>query len=90
MKHLGKFFLLLVMLLSMQVQAAVVDINTASASVLASAIDGVGESKAVSIVEYREIHGPFTSVDELASVKGIGMKTVERNRENLMVTRPSR
>ena len=68
--------------------AGPVDINSADAASLAEAIDGVGERKAVAIVEYREIHGPFTSVDELAGVKGIGMNTVERNRENLTVARP--
>ena len=68
--------------------AGPVDINNADAASLAEAIDGVGERKAVAIVEHRKLHGPFSSVDELAGVKGIGMKTVERNRENLTVTRP--
>ncbi|MDB4409567.1 helix-hairpin-helix domain-containing protein [Gammaproteobacteria bacterium] len=90
MKHLGKFFLLLVMLLSIQVQAAVVDINTASASVLASAIDGVGESKAASIVAYRDANGPFSSVDDLANVRGIGAATIDKNRANLTVAVPAK
>jgi competence protein ComEA len=42
----------------------------------------------VAIVQYRETHGPFASVDELANVKGIGMKTVESNRANLTVISP--
>ena len=69
--------------------AGPVDINSADAASLADAIDGVGERRAVAIVEYRESHGPFASVDELAGVKGIGMKTIERNRGNLTVTQPS-
>lgn len=65
--------------------AGQVDINTADADTLASAIDGVGERKAQAIVEYREANGPFASVDELASVKGIGMQTIENNRAALSV-----
>ena len=75
---------------STQVLAGQVDINTADAGTLASAIDGVGESKAQAIVVHRQSNGPFTSVDELANVKGIGMKTVESNRDALTVGAQSR
>ena len=40
-------------------------------------------TKAAAIVAYRETNGPFRSIDELANVKGIGTKTVEKNRTNL-------
>lgn len=76
------------LLVCVRALAGPVDINSADAASLAEAIDGVGERKAVAIVEHRKLHGPFTSVDELAGVKGIGMKTVERNRENLTVASP--
>jgi competence protein ComEA len=62
-----------------------VDINTADAATIAAALNGVGESKARAIVEYREKHGPFRSADELAKVKGIGLRTVEKNREQIRV-----
>ena len=62
-----------------------VDINTADAETLASAIDGVGLKKARDIVAYRQTNGPFASVDELIQVKGIGERTVEMSRENLTV-----
>lgn len=75
---------------STQVLAAQVDINAADAGTLASAIDGVGERKAQAIVAYRQTNGPFSSVDELANVKGIGMKTVESNRDSLSVGTPAR
>jgi competence protein ComEA len=65
--------------------AGPVDINTADAAMLAAAIDGVGEKKAVTIVRHRETHGPFASVDGLAGVKGIGAATVQRNRSKLTV-----
>jgi len=75
---------------STQVLAGQVDINTADAGTLASAIDGVGERKAQAIVEHRQTNGPFASVDELAEVKGIGMQTVENNRAALTAGTPAR
>ena len=65
--------------------AAPIDLNTASAEVLAETIDGVGLKRARAIVEYREHNGPFSSVDDLAQVRGIGARTVERNRDRLTV-----
>lgn len=62
-----------------------VDINTADAQTLAAAIKGVGPDKAAAIVAYRDVHGPFKSVDELSKVKGIGQKTVDRNRDAITV-----
>jgi len=43
-------------------------------------LQGVGLAKAHRIVEYREAHGPFEHIDELAAVRGIGSSTVEKNR----------
>ena len=65
--------------------AAAVDINRASAEEIAEALKGVGLSKAQAIVAYREANGPFTHADELVKVKGIGLRTVDRNRDNIEV-----
>jgi len=62
-----------------------VDLNTADAATLARELQGIGESRARAIVEHRRRHGPFRSVDELALVRGIGPKTVERNRARLRI-----
>ena len=62
---------------------APVDVNTASAQVLAEALHGVGLKRAQAIVQYREQHGAFSSVDQLAQVRGISVNTVERNRDRL-------
>ena len=62
-----------------------VNINTADAAVLSTKITGIGPAKAEAIVAYRKEHGPFKSVDELANVKGIGLKTVEKIRDQLTV-----
>jgi competence protein ComEA len=63
----------------------VVDINHADATEIAAAMKGIGLNKAQAIVAYRKEHGPFKSVDDLTMVKGVGGKTVEKNRENLRV-----
>lgn len=63
---------------------AVVNINTADVATLTS-LDGIGESKARAIIEYRETHGPFASTGDLARVKGIGARTVEKNADRLSV-----
>lgn len=61
--------------------AEVVNINTASADELAAALKGVGPSKAEAIINYREANGAFKHIDELVNVKGIGVRTVDLNRE---------
>ena len=63
-----------------EVQAAAININTATAEELAAGLNGVGASKAMAIVRYREQFGDFESLEELAEVRGIGMATIEKNR----------
>jgi len=60
--------------------ATTVNINTADAEALAAGLKGVGHSRALEIVQYREAYGPFSTVDELAEVKGIGQSTLDKNR----------
>lgn len=62
-----------------------VNINTADAETLASAINGVGIKKAREIIADRQQNGPFTTVDDLTRVSGIGTQTVEKSRDNLTV-----
>jgi competence protein ComEA len=59
---------------------AQVNINTADAETLTRELKGIGAAKAKAIVEYREAHGPFSSVDELLEVKGIGTSILDKNR----------
>ena len=65
--------------------AGKLDINRATAAELAAAMNGIGEAKAEAIVAYRTQNGPFKSIDQLAEVKGIGLKTIEKNRELIEV-----
>jgi competence protein ComEA len=62
-----------------------VNINSADAATIARELKGVGPAKAEAIVQYRQQHGAFRSVDELALVKGIGPKFIERNRAQIRV-----
>ena len=76
-----KFLVFLVLTVSFLFGA--IDINNASAKELTS-LKGIGEKKAASIVEYRKLHC-FKSVDEITLIKGIGKKTLEKNRDNIEV-----
>ena len=68
------------------IAATPVNINTADAQTIATSLDGIGMSKAQAIVAYRDAHGPFKSVDEVGNVKGIGSKTLARNREAIRLS----
>jgi len=61
------------------------NINTANAEQISSAMSGIGESKAKAIVKYRSSHGKFKSVHDLENVKGIGSKTVAINKDKIML-----
>jgi competence protein ComEA len=63
--------------------AGPVNINAADAATLASELKGVGAVKAQALVDYRQKHGPFRTLDDLALVKGFGHKLIERNRADL-------
>lgn len=61
-----------------------ININRASEGELVS-LNGIGSSKAQAIILYRDMFGDFETIDELAKVKGIGIKTVEKNRQRLSI-----
>ncbi|MEZ3499746.1 ComEA family DNA-binding protein [Pantoea sp. KPR_PJ] len=56
-----------------------VSINEATAEQLSAVMNGVGLKKAQAIVSYREQYGPFTAIEQLKEVPGIGNALVERN-----------
>ncbi len=62
-----------------------VNINEADAEKLASVLDGVGLRRAQAIVAYREKNGKFFAPEELSAVRGIGMATVEKNGDRIVV-----
>lgn len=66
-------------------QVVVVNLNTADELTLERELLGVGAVKAKAIIAHRQANGPFTSVDELLEVKGIGAATLEKNRAKLSI-----
>ena len=81
--------LLVVCLLLVPVAAIsdpLVNINTADSERLVDDLVGIGPQKALAIVQYRQQHGPFKQIEDLALVSGIGAKTVEQNRDRMTVT----
>ena len=58
-----------------------VDVNTAGLDEL-QRLTGIGPALAQRIIDYREEHGPFRTVEDLLEVKGIGEATLEKFRED--------
>ena len=64
--------------------SAPVNLNTATSEELQT-LPGVGEATAAAILEDREANGPFTSVEDVMRVSGIGEKKFAKMRERLRV-----
>ncbi len=76
-------------LLSINAFAAPVNVNTADAKTIADSLKGIGLKKAEAIVDYRSKNGDFKSIDDLAHVSGIGAKTIEKNKADMLLADPS-
>jgi len=63
---------------------SIVNINTASLKELCT-LSGIGEVKAQAIIAWREENGSFATIEDLMKVKGIGTKTLEKNKARLTV-----
>lgn len=57
-----------------------VNVNTATAEQISSALKGIGLKKAQAIIEWRESNGGFAYIEQLLAVKGIGEKILSDNR----------
>jgi competence protein ComEA len=64
--------------------SAPINLNSATEEQL-DTLDGVGPATAQKILEYRQQHGGFSSVDDLANVSGIGAKRIEALRAQVTV-----
>ena len=76
--------ILTMILLGVTLMFGAVDINTAGKKELVG-LSGIGAKKADTIIEYRKVNC-FKTIQELAKVKGIGDKTIEKNSDNLIVS----
>ena len=62
-----------------------VNINNASADQLATALSGVGSTKAQAIVEHRTTNGNFTQASQITNVSGIGTAIYEKNKADILI-----
>ena len=85
MNPLKRLLIVLAAMLPLAAWAGPVDINTADAQTISAQLKGIGLTKAKAIVDYRAKHGPFKSAEDLSLVKGIGDRTVELNRADILV-----
>lgn len=66
---------------------APIDLNTAGLSDL-KLLPGIGQTKAQAILDYREANGPFSTLDDLVNVPGIGPATLEELRPHITLSAP--
>jgi competence protein ComEA len=85
MEFFMKKILLLMTVFSINVMAAPVNINTADAKTISESLTNIGLKKAEAIVKYRTEKGLFKAPEELTNVAGIGEKTVEKNKKDILV-----
>lgn len=93
MKSLSTLFSSLILFIALAgaaVAGEIVNINTADAATIDRVLVNVGPAKAQAIVDYRKANGAFRSAEQLALVKGIGLKTVEKNRDRIVVSSAAR
>jgi len=64
--------------------AGKINLNKATAAEL-SQLKGIGMKYAERIVEFRDKNGPFKQVEDLLKVQGIGPKTLEKNKDRIIV-----
>lgn len=76
--------LLLGLVMGVSVAFSFVDINHADAKQLMQ-IKGIGEAKALRVIEYIKQNGCFNSVGELTNVKGIGNGLLSKNMDNIKI-----
>lgn len=64
------------------ISSAKININQADSNELTE-LNGIGEAKAQAIITFREENGPFTSIEQLTEVPGIGEKSLENMKEQI-------
>lgn len=81
-----KLILMLLFLFSTNLLATPVNINTADSKTIADALSGIGIKKAEAIVKFRTDNGAFLVIEDLTKVKGIGQKTLDKNKKDILLT----
>jgi competence ComEA-like helix-hairpin-helix protein len=73
--------------LSVSLYAAqgVINVNTATKEELMM-LPGIGEKTALAIVTYRQVNGPFKTIDDMTKIKGMSKKKLDKLRPSLVLT----
>ena len=67
-----------------QEKMILVNINTADEAALVT-LEGIGKTRAQAIILHRQTHGPFTSVEDVKGVSGIGEKVFDTIKSKITV-----
>jgi competence protein ComEA len=81
-----KLMLFILFLLATNAIATPVNVNTADAKAISDALNGIGMKKAEAIIKYRTEKGLFNTIEDLRNVKGIGQKTLDKNKQDILLT----
>ena len=85
-----KKVVILLALFSINAFATPVNINTADPQTISQSLKGIGQKKAEAIVKYRTENNGFKTLDDLANVSGIGPKTLEMNKADILFVDPGK
>jgi len=61
-----------------------INLNRAEAWLL-QALPGIGEGKAMAIIDYRNKNGPFRNIDDILKIEGFGTSIMEKIRDFISV-----
>lgn len=84
-----KAIMIILALFAGQLFAKPVNINTANAKTISQSLPGIGMKKAEAIIQYRNKYGPFKTLSDLVKVRGIGEKTVQKNKQDILFSEVS-
>ncbi len=85
MKIINLTAVIAAILFSSNIYATPVNINTATADVIANSLTGIGMNKAQAIVNYRKENGNFAKASDIVQVKGIGHSIFIKNKTDILI-----
>ncbi len=85
-----KNIIFILVLISFNAIAKPVNVNSADAKTISESLQGIGQKKAEAIIKYRTKNGVFKTLEDLMNVKGIGKKTIEKNAEDILISKPKK
>ncbi|MDY6821945.1 MAG: helix-hairpin-helix domain-containing protein [Deferribacterota bacterium] len=77
-------YIFLIFIFIITVALAKINLNSATKEQLMS-LDGIGKVKAEAIIEYRNRYGKIHNIEELININGIGEKTIESLKDNVLL-----